>query len=61
MDLQQKMINEPTTEEIDRGYSVCKDCNVAIHLYQSGFEVATHMCSQCKCFVADKEDFFESK
>jgi len=55
------MKNEPTTEEIDRGYSVCKDCNVAIRLYQSGFEVATHMCSQCKCFVADKDDFFESK
>lgn len=48
-----------SAKEIDQGYSECHECNHAIHLHQSGFECETHMCSQCKCHVVDKEEFFK--
>lgn len=54
-------MNKPTEKELERGYSQCKDCDQGIHLHQSGFECDTHMCSQCKCHVADKEEFFKFK
>ncbi len=47
-----------TRNEKEIGYESCKDCESGIHLKESGFEVSTHMCSQCKCFVADKDEFF---
>lgn len=48
-----------SAQELDQGYSECSDCNHAIHLHQSGFECDTHMCSQCKCYVVDKAEFFK--
>lgn len=47
-----------TKHEKEIGYELCKDCDTGVHLLESGFDVSTHMCSQCKCFVADKDDFF---
>lgn len=47
-----------TKQEEQIGYELCKECVSGIHLKESGFEVSTHMCSQCKCFVADKDEFF---
>ena len=47
-----------TNHEEEIGYELCKDCDTGVHLLEAGFEVSTHMCSQCKCFVADKAQFF---
>ena len=47
-----------TKHEKETGYELCKDCDTGVHLLEAGFELETHMCSQCKCFVADKDDFF---
>jgi len=47
-----------TKHEKEIGYELCNDCDSCIHLKEAGFEVSTHMCSQCKCFVADKDEFF---
>jgi uncharacterized protein YlaI len=47
-----------TKHEKEIGYELCKECESGIHLKESGFEVSTHMCSQCKCFVANKDEFF---
>lgn len=44
-------------EENISGYSIC-ECGNGVFLHESGFELDTHMCSQCKCFVADKDEFF---
>ena len=47
-----------TKHEKEIGYELCKECDSGIHLKEAGFEASTHMCSQCKCFVADKDEFF---
>jgi len=47
-----------TKQEEKIGYELCKDCDSGIHLKEAGFELDTHMCSQCKCFVADRDEFF---
>ena len=47
-----------TKHEKEIGYELCKDCDSGIHLNEAGFEIETHICSQCKCFVADKDEFF---
>ncbi len=46
-----------TKHEKEIGYELCKECESGIHLKESGFVLETHICSQCKCFVADKDDF----
>lgn len=47
-----------TNHEEGIGYELCKECESGIHLKEAGFEVSTHMCSQCKRLVADKDEFF---
>ena len=47
-----------TKHEKEIGCELCKDCDTGVHLLEAGFELETHICSQCKCFVADKDDFF---
>lgn len=46
-----------TDEEKQRGYSVCKECKSGVRLFESGFEVETHVCAMCKEHVADIDDF----
>ena len=48
-----------TENEKQIGYELCKECDSGVHLLEAGFELNTHMCSHCKCFVADKDDFFK--
>lgn len=52
------MINKSTQDEQKIGYSACKECTSGIHLNEAGFEVETHLCAQCKCYVADADEFF---
>ncbi len=47
-----------TEDEIERGYSVCKECDKCVHLLEAGFDVNTHVCAICKEEVADVDDFF---
>jgi hypothetical protein len=47
-------------EDIENGYSIC-NCGHGVLLLQAGTEIGLHMCSQCKCHVADKEEFFKFK
>lgn len=51
------MINKPTPEELERGYSEC-NCGHGILLHQAGYDVATSMCTQCLKHVADRDEFF---
>lgn len=52
-------MNKPTLDELERGYSEC-NCGHGILLHQSGYDVATSMCTQCLKHVADRDDFFNA-
>lgn len=53
------MINKPSPEELERGFSECKECDQGVYMHQAGYEVETHICSLCKCHVADRDEFFK--
>ena len=46
-----------TEDEIERGYSVCKECDKCVCLLEAGFDVNTHVCAICCRDVADADDF----
>lgn len=54
-------MNNPTQDDLDRGYSLCQECAQGVHLHQAGYDVEMHMCSACKCHVADGEEFFNKR
>ena len=47
------MTNKITKSE---GYSLC-DCGEGVHFHEAGYETDLHMCSVCRCMVADPDDF----
>lgn len=48
-----------TEDEIERGYSVCKECDKCVCLLEAGFDVNTHVCAICCRDVADADEFFK--
>lgn len=51
--------NKPTPEQLERGYSECKECEQCLHMQQAGHDAEMHMCAICQMMVVDRAEYFK--